>query len=267
MNEANANPPAPGPGGQGEGWSRQRWLTMVAVVFAAQVAIIFALGEKHFPPQRQVINVPQIALADSADEWITLNDPTLFVLPHAGDFPPVAGGPMSPATQPSFRWKEPPGELSLPAGESLGAVFTRFMQTNPFATPSLDFKPPAKLSEPVLTLPPVFAGNSMLRFTGELAQRKWLNPVSLTNWPYAEVIAPSRVQVLVGESGDVVSAVLLPPDNSGEVASHYEDADKSALESARTARFSPASHPSIGQLIFNWRTVPPPATNSAASTP
>lgn len=267
MNEAQANPPAPGPQGPAGGWSRQRWVTQIALVFAAQVAVIFALGEKHFPAQRRVANVPQMALADSADELIALNDPTLFALPHAGDFPPVAGGQMSAVMKPAFRWKEPPGELPSPAGESLGAVFTRFMQTNRFATPTLDFKPAAKLSEPVSALPPAFAGNSMLRITGELAQRKWLNPVTLTNWPCADLIVPSRVQVLVDESGGVVSAVLLPSDNPGEIASRYDPADKTALECARTARFAPASHPAIGQLIFNWRTVAPPATNSPASAP
>ena len=122
-------------------------------------------------------------------------------------------------------------------------------------------------SKPDLALLPVFAGNPAPRITGELAQRQWLNPVSLTNWPYADVIAPSRIQVLVDESGYVVSAALLPPDNPGETANHYDLADKSALESARAARFSPASHLTRGQLIFNWRTVPPAATNSPATTP
>ncbi len=274
MNDAQANPSAPGSDGREGGWSRQRRLAMIALVFAAQLAIIFALGEKRFPPQRRVTNVPQMALAGSADEWIALNDPTLFALPHAGDFPPVAGGPVSAATQPSFRWQEPPGELSSPAGESLGAVFARFMQTNQFATPLLDFKPPAKLSEPALTLPPVFAGNSVLLITGDLARRKWLNPVSLTNWPYADVIAPSRVQVLVDESGDVVSAILLPPDNSivllpsvGFDAVRDDAADQRALEIARRLRFTPAPGLASGQLIFNWRTVPPPATNSPAEPP
>jgi len=152
-----------------------------------------------------------------------------------------------------------------PAHENLGAIFTRFMQTNQFAAPLLDFKPEPKLSEPVLPLLPAFAGNSALHIEGELAQGKWLNPVSLTNWPYADVIAPSRVQVLVDVDGDVVSAVLLPPDNPGET--HYDAADQRALELARAARFSPSSRLTVGRLIFNWRTVPPPATNSPAAAP
>ena len=165
---------------------------------------------------------------------------------------------MRAAPQPSFRWSEPPGELLSPVLENLGTVFTGFMRTNPFAAPPLDFKPEPKLSQPVLLWPPAFAGNSALRIEGDLAQRKWLNPASLTNWPYADVIATSRVQVLVDAAGDVVSAVLLPPDDPVEAASHYDAADQRALELARAARFSPSSRlTTVGQLIFDWRTVAP----------
>jgi hypothetical protein len=269
MNGAHADPPAPeiaGPKPTGEGWSRRRWLTLIAFVFAAQVGFIFALGERHFASPRAVANVPALKLANDSDELIALDDPTLFVLPHANDFASAILQKKFVAPQPSSRWTEPPGELPL-AAENLGAVFDRFMQTNQFAQSPADFKPPAKLSEPVLPLQPVFAENSALRIEGELAQRRMLNSVSLTNWPYADVIAPSRIQVLVDVDGDVVSAVLLPPDNPGEAASHYEAADQHALEITSNLRFAPASRLTVGQLIFNWRTVAPPATNSPAAVP
>jgi hypothetical protein len=277
MNKAPADLPASGqrrdegrpaaPKPQGESRFRQRWLIFIAIVFAAEVALIFVLGEKKFPPPRAVANVPQFTLADSTNELIALDDPTLFALPHTNDFASAIWLKIYTNPPPEFRWMEPPGELQSPAHENLGAVFTRFMQTNQFAAPSLDFKPEPKLSEPVLPLPRVFAENSTLHIEGELAQRKWLNPVSLTNWPYADVIAPSKVQVLVNAAGDVVSPVLLPPENPGEAASHYETADRRALELASGLRFAPASRLTVGQLIFNWRTVAPPATNSPAAVP
>ena len=263
MNEAPADSSAPKP--PGEGWSRQRWLMLVAFVFAAQVTLILALGEKQFPPQRAVANVPQFTLADSANEMIALDDPTLFALPHGDNFAPAVSGQMLVVANSSFRWTEPPGELLSPAVGNLGAVFTRFMQTNQFATINLNFKPEPELSEPVLSLQPAFAENSTLRVEGELAQRKLLNPLSLPSWPYADVIAPSRVQVLVDADGGVFSPVLLPPDNPGEV--HDSDADQRALELARGLRFAPASRPAFGQLIFDWRTVAPSATNSPAAAP
>jgi hypothetical protein len=274
MNEANADSSAPGHAGlkpqperRPEGWSRHQWLIFIAIVFAVEVAIIFVLGEKQFPPPRAVTNVLQFTLADNSSELVALDDPTLFALPHLNDFASAVSRQMPVVSQPSFRWTEPPGELLSPADENLGAVFTRFMQTNQFAAPLLDFKPEPKLNEPVLPLLPAFAENSTLHIEGELAQRKWLNPVSLTNWPYADVIATSRVQVLVDASGDVISAVLLPPDDPVEAANHYDDADQRALDFARAARFSPSSRLTIGRLIFNWRTVALPATDSPAAAP
>ena len=83
----------------------------------------------------------------------------------------------------------------------------------------------------------------------------------------ADVIAPSRVQVLVDAIGDVVSAVLLPPDDSEAAASHYDAADQRALELARAMRFAPSSCLTVGRMFFYWHTVPPPATNSPAASP
>jgi hypothetical protein len=90
--------------------------------------------------------------------------------------------------------------------------------------------------------------------------------MNLPSWPYADVIAPSCVQVLVNAAGEVVSTTLLPLDNRSEAASRYDAADQRALDLARTARFAPAPRLTIGRLIFNWHTVPPPATNAPAST-
>jgi hypothetical protein len=238
---------------------------LVAVVFAAQIALVFALGERQFPPPRTVTHVPHFTLVDSSSELIALDDPTLFALPHLNDFATAIWPRLPVANQPSFRRAETQAELASPAGESLGADFTRFMRTNQFAAPLLDFRPEPELTEPAMSLPPVFPPNSTLQIEGELAQRKWLNPASLPNWPYADVIAPSRVQVLVDASGVVVQAVLLRPDNPTEV--HLDDAEQRALELARSARFAPAPRLTFGRMIFNWRTIPPPATNSPAAPP
>jgi hypothetical protein len=278
MKETPADSSTPGPAGlpspegrgadwtaalkRSEGWSRQRWLTLVALVFAAQVVLIFALGEKKFPTPRAVTNVPQFTLADTTNELIALDDPTLFVLPRADDFT----SKMYANPPPDFRWKEPPGEMPL-AAENLGADFARFMRTNPFTLPLLDFKPEPKLSEPALPLLPAFAENSVLHIGGELAQRPLLAPIELPSLSYSDVIAPSKVQALVDAAGSVVSAVLLPPDDVVESAGHPDVGDTNALRIARSLRFAPSSRPTVGELIFNWRTVPPPATNPPAAAP
>ena len=247
-----------------EGWSWRRWLTLVTLVFAAQVALIFVLGEKKMPAPRAVMNVPHLTLADNTSEWIALDDPTLFALPHANDFAFAARRQMPVPPQPTFRWTEPPGELPSPAPEHLGAVFTRFMQTNPFASPLLDFKPEPELSEPVLPLPPAFAENSTLRISGELEGRRLLNAnqIQLPSLPFNAVLAPSRVQAFVDPEGNVVSAVLLPSENPLETLGRADIGDTNALAIARSLRFAPSSRPMFGELIFNWRTVPLAETNA-----
>jgi hypothetical protein len=280
MKATPADASAPGPAGwrppeeRGEdrpaepkrraGWSRQRWLTLVALVFSAQLAFIFALGEKHFQLPRTVKDVPQLTLADSSSELIALEDPTLFVLPHANDFASAVWQKMRANPPPNFRWTEPPGELPSPARENLGAVFTRFMRTNPFAAPLLDFKPEPELSEPVLSLPPAFAEKSTLQISGELAERRLLNEneIHLPSLPYNDVLAPNKVQALVDAEGNVVSAILLPSENPMETLGRADKGDTNALAIARRLRFAPSSRPAFGELIFNWHTVPLAETNT-----
>jgi hypothetical protein len=69
------------------------------------------------------------------------------------------------------------------------------------------------------------------------------------------------VQVVVDAAGNVVSAVLLPANNPLEAAGHFDDADRRALDLARTARFAPAPNLTVGRMIFNWHTVPITSTN------
>jgi hypothetical protein len=254
MNAAPAEP---------QTWSRQRWLTLAALVFAAHVAFIFAFGAKKQILPRAVKNVPQLQLADSASELITLGNPTLFALPNAKDFASAVWLKAHINAPADFRWTEAP--RWLPAPENLGATFNRFMQTNQFAAFQLDFKPPPKSSAPVSPVESALAQTSTLQIAGDLAQRRLLNHLDLPSWPYANVIAPSRIQVLVNAAGNVVSTVLLPPDNGFTAADYYDAADQRALELARTARFAPAPRVTFGQLIFNWHTIPPLATNAPAS--
>ena len=101
---------------------------------------------------------------------------------------------------------------------------------------------------------------------GELTQRRLLTPMTLPSWPYANVIAPSKVQLLVNEAGSVIAANILPSDNNLEALNRYDEADKRALELARAARFTPAPRLTIGRMIFTWHTVPLPATNSPAAS-
>jgi hypothetical protein len=243
-------------------WPLKRWLLFIALIFAAHLAAIFIFAERKLPAPRPVMNVPHLQLADNSSEILALDNPTLFALPRAGDLASV--GLQTPTVNPPvFRWSESPHFLPLPA-QMLGAVFRQFMQTNTAQHAPLDFKPPPKLSSPSVSLPPVFADHSSWQLEGELAGRKLSGEITLPDWPYADVIAPSRVQVVVNESGNVVSAVLLPL-NSPKNEIRDADADAYALRTARGLQFFPGPRLTIGNILFIWRTVPPPPTNSVTT--
>jgi hypothetical protein len=261
---AGATREVPPPSGDGP-WTRGRWLTWIALIFAAHAALVFAFGGRKPIVPHAVKDAPVLNLAAAADERLALNDPTLFALPHRKDFASASRKQM-PVEQPSFHWTEPPGWLPLSA-EQLGAVFNEFMQTNGFPGLELQLKPPLKLSTPELPITPVLAQNSTLLIEGDLAQRPLLNPVNVPSLPYHDVIAPSKVQVLVDPVGNVISTVLLPSDNPLEAAGHYADADRRALELARAARFAPGPRLALGRLIFNWHTVPMTNTNEPPESP
>jgi len=244
-------------------WPLSRWLLLILLVLAAHVVLIFVFGTRKPITPRAVTNVPELELATGSSEWLLLNDPTLFALPNSLGF---AGPAWIETPHVQFHqqeWTEPPRWLQLPAVE-LGAVFNQFMETNRFTTFKFDLKPPPRFTVPLVPLEPKFAENSTLRIVGDLVRRPLLTPMKLPSWPYADVIAPSKVQVLVNAAGEVISTVLLQPNNSGEV--HDADADERALELARAARFAPASSLTFGKLIFDWHTVTPPATNGPAGS-
>ena len=253
-------PPGEEPPGDGL-WTRGRWLALITLIFAAHVVLLYAFGERNPIIPRTVKHVPRLNLADNTREWLALNDPTLFALPHRRDFASVTRQQINAVKQPSFRWTEPPNWLPLPV-EQLGAVFNEFMQTNRFAGLELQLKPPVKLSIPGLPMEPVLAQTSTLLIEGDIAQRPLLSPVNVPSLPYNDVIAPSKVQVLVDPAGSVISAVLLPSEYPQENAGHSDAADRQALELARAARFAPAPGLTLGRLIFNWRTVPMTNTNA-----
>jgi TonB family protein len=89
----------------------------------------------------------------------------------------------------------------------------------------------------------------------------------LPSWTNFDVLAPTTIQVLVGEDGDVISASLQPP-GSGVAA-----ADQYAMQAARLLRFNPVqpapNSPALswGSVDFLWHTAAPEAARSAGGPP
>jgi hypothetical protein len=231
-----------------ESWGWKKLCLVSALVFAAQLALIFLLGAKKIPPPRVVANVPVFRLADNAGDLVRLTDPTLFALPHVADFTPGTWTRPPAVAPPAFGYDEPPAFLPLNAAD-LGAAFGAFMRTNRLAGRQPGFKPEPLLAAPLATVESALPQNSFWRLTGQLATRKILTSFTAPTVAWNDVPAPSRVQLLVAADGQVLSAVLLA--TSGDDA-----ADQTALMLARTLRFRPAAQAMFGEIIFNWHAVP-----------
>jgi len=248
-------------------WTVRRWWTIVVVVLVGHFALVYLFGAKQAPPARPPSRVPVLKIAPANNPFIALNDPTLFALPHPGDFATVHQSRLVTNQPPSFHWQEAPAWLPL-SPEFLTKTFTQFMATNRSGDWSLNFNPAPQFSTPEPPPLPDLPSISTLHLRGDLARHQWLNPQPLPDWPSADLLAPSKVQVVVDPAGRVVSAALLPPDYGLESATRNDQADQTALRLAIAARFSPAPQTYVGQMIFNWHAVPlPVATPTPTPAP
>jgi hypothetical protein len=254
LNAAENGPPAPG-----QGWSRPRMLRLIAVVFLAHVALIFIFGARKPVVPRPAKDVPQLTLAGGQNELLALTDPTLFALPHADEFTP----PFQITN--TFHWPNPMRWLSLT--DTLAGTADSLAQPVRFDVTHLDFKPQPKLNVPDSQFPPAFPQTSTVRLAGDLARRQWVAAPQLPSWIDNDVLQPTIVQVLVDAEGNVVSDVLQPERESEPVGADQAAADQKALELARGTHFLPAARPTLGLMIFDWLTLPVPATNSPAASP
>ncbi len=270
-------------------WSPGRWWTLIGVVFAGQLCLIFWLGRPEHPAPAPPADVPLLELSQLGarfDSWqwdagsepagsisdlspaqvMALTDPTLLALPHVNGFSGPAWLLFGPQQFHSFVWSEPPRWLELGDGY-LGSEFRDFMQTNQFEPP-----PAWQQQELVLKLPRFHQAElppARSRFwqAGGLLGRRILGALDLPSWPSADIRTNSVVQLLVAADGTPISATLLKTRGAPNAADDY------ALGQARKLRFEPlnVADPADpmaglvwGQLVFEWHTLPLPPTNNAA---
>jgi hypothetical protein len=254
-------------------WSRQRWWTAIALVLALQTFLVFLLENRSPAVPPKSVAAPVIRLQESLSlEPLAVSDPALFVLPHREGFSGEAwlnripSFPYQPAD-----WNPPLSWLALSA-DTLGANFKEFIAAN--ASPP--FQTLATI-EPARSIPNFFPmdstpAQSTLRIGAGLTKLRMLSTPKLQEWPNAELLTNSIVQLLVDAQGCTISAVLL--HKSGSI-----DADDSAMEIAKAAQFEPVK--SVGSiptandakaltlvtLTFEWQTLPVAVTNAPAEIP
>jgi len=254
-------------------WTQRRWWTAVAALVAAQVGLVFWLGDKAPVHPRPATNEPEILwLPGYADELTALHDPTLFAWANPHGFSRTAWLEIPSLEYRPFEWTEPPRFLALRA-EQLGDLFRQVVQENGAPPFEITSKP-----EPQIVLLELEAtttstsAQSTWRVEGDLAGRRLRSQFELPSWPASDILRESKVQVVVDADGQTQSATLLSSSGSKE-------ADARALDLAKSAEWEPLPgrglHRSTtglaplswGQLVFSWHTVPLPATNSPSAKP
>lgn len=244
----------------------------VAMVFAAQVAVVFWLGNAPAAAPAQGTAAPMIHLAGKDwQEQLSLEDPTLFVLPHRNNFSGAVWVKNTPQPFEPTNSPEPPRPLPLRT-EQLGAAFADFMDTNPpphFQT-EMGLQFGDLNASPTVSARPIPVP-SVLRVEGDLAKRRLLTPFRLPAKTNPDVLNNTEVQVFVDALGNVFSAVVVAGSGNADV-------DALALTNfAKNARFEPVKMAApgtvlpntvtFGKLIFEWQTAPPPSTNSPSLSP
>lgn len=247
------------------------WIA-VALVFAAQVAVVFWLGNPPAAAPAPRTAAPMIHLAGKDwQELLSLEDPTLFVLPHRNNFSGAVWVKNTPEPFEPTNTPEPARPLPLRL-EQLGAAFAAFMETNTpprFQTEmGLQF---GDLNHSRAVSPRPISAPSVLRVEGDLARRRLLTRFHLPAQTNSDVLNNTIVQVFVDALGNVFSAVVV-------AGSGNSDVDAAAVTNfAKNVRFEPikAAAPgtvlpntvTFGKLIFEWQTVPAPKTNSVSLSP
>lgn len=250
------------------------WLAVV-LVFVVQVALMSLLGN---PPAAMPLHLPTAPIVyvgtNQWDDWLALQDPTLFMLPHSNNFSGPAWLKVPQRTFEPTNWSEPARPLQLPR-EQLGGVFVAFMETNSPPRLQTDIRSESDLidlRDPDSTpMHPISVG-STVRVEGGLAGRRLLSPIKLppqTNSDF-DVLPDTEVQLLVDAEGNAFSPVIISSIKN-------EAADAAALNFAKNARFEPIKTPAlgtvlpdtmtVGKLIFEWQTMPPAPTNAPPSNP
>ncbi len=252
-------------------WSPLRWVVVIAVLYGGQMALFFVLGRQRVavaPP-----TMPALAVHIPSYRYVNIpgvDRPTLLVTENPAGFSKLF--PESEKSGRAAGWSaQPDGVLSRPVTPPGGDLTN--IPKNGFSTAKSVVDRPKPSMDSVVVTDETIAASSFV-VEGELASRRLLpnrrqaDPVSAT------ALSNTVVQIHVDAQGRVfdLPVILFPADKSGSAV-----ADAEAIATARALKFAPATGGSgsgtsgrqddltRGTVVFQWRTVPPPATNAASS--
>lgn len=250
-------------------WSAQRFMSVIAVVFAVQIGLLFLLGDgisKSKQVTRDGIQFGFVATELKETEifrHLLATDPTLFVVASDRDFSGEAWLKKRVASYAPAEWDEPPEWLPMDV-QSLGDSFVRSVRFND--SKKFEVAQELELNDPLRPLTSV-KQRSFMKVEGELGKRLVGKP-SVPTLEHSEPLEDTVVQIAVVGSGAVVSARILSP-RTGAPGS-LTLANQKALEICNALRFQPDNRQRNteivrGNVIFRWQTVPASPRNPESS--
>jgi hypothetical protein len=204
------------------------------LVLGLQPGLILLLGDRTPLRVRPPAHAPLLQLAEPASaEWLALNDPTLFALPHRRGFAGPAWLEPPAPPDPTPDQSEPPRWLSLTNGQTVPAPDNSIDSGTRVSLDVLSQTAPELPFPKAAPLTPALR-RSTLHLRGGLAARQLLSLPELPDQPASDLLRPTVVQVVVDAEGRTFSAAIppAPEQTSGSAA-----ADELALRLARSARF------------------------------
>ncbi len=246
-------------------WSWRRWGAVVLAVFALHLGALFLVSSRQEKVQRR-------AESRASVHWLTdplgarktldgllLTDPTQFAMVHSRGF---SGAAWLRLQSPEYRpaeWTEAERSLAQPT-QLLGGAFR--LASTVGGQPAFDPARKPSAGPPALVVPQSpLRSRSQVLVEGDVRLRPLVQPPLLKSWPHADVLADTRVQVLVTAEGLVFSPRLTGTVNAKHPVQRA--ADLHALDLTRQFRFKPAAKnmpASVeGVLVFQWHTIAPPA--------
>jgi hypothetical protein len=251
-------------------WSRRKWSAYVGLIFLLHVGLIFWLARGEAQRGIKTEAAPAILLLSSSIADVSGSmDPTLLPLPNQHG---ASGHAWLKAPAMEYNpnpWAGPSGMLVLHT-DKLGEGLVSLVRTNLSQPLEVAGRPEPGLERTSYYVQPELASTqSLFHVEGEIAARALQNSFKLRSWPMADaVLTNSEVQIVVDETGRVFAPPILVSKSGSD------EADASALELARSARFQSvrprgprhakdAPQPlAWGKLVFEWQTVPILPTNT-----
>jgi hypothetical protein len=248
-------------------------LTIVGV-FVLQTGIIFVASNRTMERQQPPAVAPQFSLAGpEAKVLLSLMDPTLFARPHPRGF---SGRAWVATPDLDERFADPPEAttksqfLGLNLVE-IGGPLGTFVETNSFEKSVVASEAASEIVLPALAPVQPLRTKTMVKIEGNLAARRMVGVLSVSSWPSAGLLTNTVVELIVDGRGRFFSEALVSKSGNAE-------ADAEAMKQAREAKFEevarggagradPSTMLDRGWLVFEWNSLPQPATNGAPAQP